>query len=85
MRWGVRDEMTNEHMTTALCMTEVLALVVGSKYSNSYNQQKNKQPVFDISFSYEIAKNFPWDRISYILVGKNMVTGKSTDLYTYGL
>ena len=23
MRWGVRDEMTNEHMTTALCMTEV--------------------------------------------------------------
>lgn len=24
MRWGVRDEMTNDHMTTALCMTEVL-------------------------------------------------------------
>ena len=23
MRWGVRDEMTNEHMTTALCMTEL--------------------------------------------------------------
>ena len=23
MRWGVRDEMTNEHMTTALCMNEL--------------------------------------------------------------
>ena len=23
MRWGVRDEMTNEHMTTELCMTEL--------------------------------------------------------------
>ena len=23
MRWGVRDEMTNEHMTTDLCMTEL--------------------------------------------------------------
>ena len=23
MRWGVRDEMTNEHATTALCMNEL--------------------------------------------------------------
>jgi len=23
MRWGVRDEMTDEHMTTALCMNEL--------------------------------------------------------------
>ena len=23
MRWGVRDEMTNEHMTTELCMREL--------------------------------------------------------------
>ena len=23
MRWGVRDEMTNEHMTTSLCMNEL--------------------------------------------------------------
>ena len=23
MRWGVRDEMTNEHTTTALCMNEL--------------------------------------------------------------
>ena len=23
MRWGVRGEMTNEHMTTALCMNEL--------------------------------------------------------------
>ena len=23
MRWGVRDEMTNEHQTTELCMTEL--------------------------------------------------------------
>ena len=23
MRWGVRDEMTDEHMTTALCMNEI--------------------------------------------------------------
>ena len=25
MRWGVRDEMTNEHQTTALCMAELRA------------------------------------------------------------
>ena len=23
MRWGVRDEMTNEHVTTELCMQEL--------------------------------------------------------------
>ena len=25
MRWGVRDEMTNEHMTTELCMRELVS------------------------------------------------------------
>ena len=25
MRWGVRDEMTNEHMTTELCMKELVS------------------------------------------------------------
>ena len=27
MRWGVRDEMTDEHMTTALCMNELRGIV----------------------------------------------------------
>ena len=30
MRWGVRDEMTNEHMTTELCMTELRNCQVSS-------------------------------------------------------
>ena len=34
MRWGVRDEMTNEHMTTALCMTEVYLVNMNSMNSN---------------------------------------------------
>ena len=25
MRWGVRDEATNDHMTTELCMKEIKA------------------------------------------------------------
>merc|ERR1712013_28543 len=28
MRWGVRDEMTDEHMTTALCMNEAEGHIV---------------------------------------------------------
>ena len=34
MRWGVRDEMTNEHMTTELCMRELAScqqLSIGPK------------------------------------------------------
>ena len=32
MRWGVRDEMTNEHMTTALCMNELGRLSILNHY-----------------------------------------------------
>ena len=34
MRWGVRDEMTNEHLTTSLCMKELKScqeLSIGEK------------------------------------------------------
>ena len=37
MRWGVRDEMTNEHMTTELCMRELAScqqLSIGLKRNN---------------------------------------------------
>ena len=37
MRWGVRDEMTNEHMTTELCMRELAScqqLSIGLKRYN---------------------------------------------------
>ena len=34
MRWGVRDEMTDEHMTTALCMNELTGC---QKYSMGPN------------------------------------------------
>ena len=30
MRWGVRDEATDDHMTTELCMREIVSL--GSVY-----------------------------------------------------
>ena len=34
MRWGVRDEMTDEHMTTKLCMNELAGC---QKYSMGPN------------------------------------------------
>ena len=40
MRWGVRDEMTNEHMTTALCMNELS--VIKGKFWPYNNENKNK-------------------------------------------
>ena len=35
MRWGVRDEMTNEHMTTELCMTELRNCQVQTHFKHS--------------------------------------------------
>lgn len=28
MRWGVRDEATDDHMTTELCMREIVSLII---------------------------------------------------------
>ena len=59
MRWGVRDEMTNEHMTTALCMGELRNC---QKYSMGVNfiyfggQKYGYRPVPSETPTEELAK-----------------------------
>ena len=46
MRWGVRDEATDDHMTTQLCMTEIdncQRLSVGPNFVVSSSGAKNRR------------------------------------------
>ena len=48
MRWGVRDEMTDEHMTTALCMNELRGCQKYSMGPNFIYFGAQKYSVFNI-------------------------------------
>ena len=57
MRWGVRDEMTNEHMTTQLCMTELKAcqnLSIGPNFIYLGGQKYGYRPIPTIINSQEL-------------------------------
>ena len=48
MRWGVRDEMTNEHMTTELCMAELRTcqnLSIGPNFIYFGGQKYGYRPI----------------------------------------
>ena len=45
MRWGVRDEATDDHMTTELCMREI-----------ENCQRLSMGPNFVVSYPYKIIK-----------------------------
>ena len=49
MRWGVRDEMTNEHMTTELCMRELASCQQLSIGLKRYNFDQYGKPTTLIS------------------------------------
>ena len=59
MRWGVRDEMTNEHMTTDLCMTELRncqAYSMGPNFIYFGAQKYGYRPVPTYIVSSELAQ-----------------------------
>ena len=48
MRWGVRDEMTNEHMTTELCLSELKScqqLSIGPNFVYFGGQKYGYRPI----------------------------------------
>ena len=58
MRWGVRDEMTNEHMTTELCMTELRncqRLSMGPNFIYFGGQKYGYRPIPTYIVSSELA------------------------------
>ena len=58
MRWGVRDEMTNEHMTTDLCMTELTncqRLSMGPNFIYFGAQKYGYRPIPTYIVSSELA------------------------------
>ena len=58
MRWGVRDEMTNEHMTTELCMTELRncqRLSMGPNFIYFGGQKYGYRPIPTYIVSAELA------------------------------
>jgi hypothetical protein len=58
MRWGVRDEMTNEHMTTDLCMTELencQRLSMGPNFIFFGGQKYGYRPIPTYIVSSELA------------------------------
>ena len=59
MRWGVRDEMTNEHMTTDLCMTELRncqRLSMGPNFIYFGAQKYGYRPIPTYILSSELAQ-----------------------------
>ena len=68
--------MTNEHMTTALCMTEVCG------YKIRYYVIQNIKTLLEIYFydySFAIVKSCQWDQTSSILEPKSLATGKKNN------
>ena len=64
MRWGVRDEATDDHMTTELCMNEIRncqRLSTGPNFVVFLGQKYGYRPIptiIDGKFSY-VRKQFP--------------------------
>lgn len=59
MRWGVRDEMTNEHMTTELCMTELKTcqqLSIGPNFIYFGGQKYGYRPIPTFILTAELNK-----------------------------
>ena len=59
MRWGVRDEMTNEHQTTELCMTELIncqRLSMGPNFIYFGAQKYGYRPIPTYILSSELAQ-----------------------------
>ena len=87
MRWGVRDEMTNEHATTALCMNELRGC---QKYSMGPNfiyfgaQKYGYRPIPSEIVTDELTKlimsSKPWGMMS--LYSRNG-TEKTTIRYSF--
>ena len=65
MRWGVRDEATDDHMTTELCMNEIRncqRLSTGPNFVVFLGQKYGYRPIptiIDGKFS-SIRKHFPY-------------------------
>jgi hypothetical protein len=53
MRWGVRDEMTDEHMTTALCMNELRSALMLHSLLLFFPLKRLSHEIFTVIFWLE--------------------------------
>ena len=55
MRWGVRDEATNDHMTTELCLQEIEAckkLSTGPSFVVGLKSMEHLGPILSLRLDY---------------------------------
>ena len=74
MRWGVRDEMTNDHLTTELCLAELRAcqhLSIGPNFVYFGGQKYGYRPLPTFIPTQEL-KQIKVGTVQYSTVMKNI-------------